>query len=447
MHMGAFVFFMILIARPLFLPDPPEHASPWEHLAVFAREAVWTVWFPLVFLSVIFTGRSWCGLICPMGAASEWANKIGFKKAVPRWVEWPGTPVVSFLIVTIWGQLLGVRDHPEAMAWVFGSTMAAAILVGLLFGYNKRVWCRHMCPIGLMLGVFSRLGAVTFSPKRPKKGPEQIADKTVCPTRISLPYKKESRHCIACFRCVSPCAKGGLALTARPLGLEIADIQYSNPNLAEVVFLFLATGIALGGFMWLTLPSYQEIRQWAGLLCLEHGLDGLLTPGASWLVSVHPERREVFLWLDALLISSYMLSWMIGIALLMAVITYTITRITQRAAKQRFRERFIELGYHLTPVAMVSLLIGLGGKLFHMTGNVLLGDALICAIKVVLVLASAAWGVWLCRSILKRQEVTVTPSVLTVSNCALPDHAGTDRLENRRNLDADGCKRRAALRR
>lgn len=415
MHLGAFILFMIMIAGPLFLPDPPEHARAWEHLAIFAREAIWTVWFPLVFLSVIFTGRSWCGLICPMGAASEWANRIGLKKPVSRWVEWPGTPIVSFLVVTIWGQLLGVRDHPEAMAWVFGMTMAAALIVGFLYGNNKRAWCRHMCPIGLMLGVFSRIGLVTFTPKRPKEGPEQIADKTVCPTRIALPYKKESRHCIACFRCVSPCAKGGLALTAHAPGQEIADIRYSNPNLAEVAFLFLATGIALGGFMWVSLPHYQDVRQWAGLFCLEHGLDGLLAPGASWLVSVHPGRREVFLWLDAILISAYMIAWMLGIALLMAAVTYMIARITQRAATQPLGERFIELGYHLIPVAMVSLLIGLGGNLFQVAGNALLGEAVTRAIKILLILASAAWGVTLCRSILKRQGVETAPFALIVS--------------------------------
>lgn len=416
LHTGAFILFMILIAGPLFLPDPPEHARIWEHLAVFAREAIWTVWFPLVFLSVVFTGRSWCGLMCPMGAASEWVNKVGLKQAIPRWIEWPGTPIMSFLIVTVWGHGLGVRDHPEAMAWIFGTTMAAALIIGFLYGNNKRAWCRHMCPIGLMLGVFSRLGMLTFTPKRPKEGPEQIADKTVCPTRISLPHKKESRHCIACFRCVSPCAKGGLALAIRPPGQEIANIRYNNPNVAEVIFLFLATGIALGGFMWVSLPSYQEFRQWAGLFCLEHGLGGLLAPGAPWLVSVHPERREVLLWLDALLIGSYMLAWMLGIALLMAGVAYAVTRITHHAAKQPFGERFVELGYHLIPVAMVSLLIGLGGNLFQVAGNALLGDTLTRAVKAAIILASAFWGVWLCRSILKRQEIAASPLALTVSS-------------------------------
>lgn len=404
-HAAVFLAFAIMIAVPPFLPDPSERAGAFTHLGVFARAAIWTAWFPLVFLSVIFTGRSWCGLLCPMGAASEWINRIGPKKPVPRWVEWPGTPIVSFLIITIWGQMIGVRDHPEAIAWVFGATLAAALIFGFLYGYNKRVWCRHLCPIGLMLGVFSRLGMLTFTPKRPKEGPEQVTDKTACPTRIALPYKKESRHCIACYRCVSPQAKGGLFLSFRKPGEEIAQIAHHNPNIAEVAFLFLATGVSLGGFLWLVLPSYQHLRTWLGEQCLRLGMEGMLSPGSSWLVSVHPERREVFLWLDAILISGYMIAWMLGIALLMSAITAAMTFITRQQAAGGFRRRFTELGYSLIPVAMVSLLIGLGGNLFAALEHVGLGRESVQLIKFSLLLAGGLWGVALCRSILREQGV------------------------------------------
>lgn len=427
-HILAFISFFILIAVPLFLPDPAENSTAWNHLAIFAQEAIWTVWFPLVFISVIFTGRSWCGLICPMGAASEWVNKLGPKLPIPRFIEWSGTPVVSFLVVTIWGQMVGIRNHPEALAWVFGITMLAALMVGFLFGKNKRVWCRHMCPIGLMLGVFSRLGITTFTPKRPKSGPEQIVDKNVCPTRISLPYKKESRHCIACFRCVSPCAKGGLFLDTRKSGKEIANITYNNPNLAEIIFLFLSTGLSIGGFMWLILPSYQAIRQMFGNLCLKYDLTGLLLPGPSWLVSVHPERHEVLLWMDAVLISGYMVAWMCFVSALMAMVTYVITRITHKSSNKDFCKRFIEIGYHLIPVAMVSLLIGLGGNLFNVTGNLFLGKSITSAIKITLILASIIWGVQLCKQILREQKVVVSRMAILcsyvgnfmVASCWLP---------------------------
>ncbi|WP_236725700.1 4Fe-4S binding protein [Solemya pervernicosa gill symbiont] len=152
LHGAMFLFFLAVILIPVWLPDAPENATPLSHFTTFANYAMWGLWFPLVFLSVIVTGRSWCGLLCPMGAASEWANKRDLQRAIPTWLRWEGTPIVSFLFITILGQTVGVRDHPEAIAEVFGGTMLLAIVIGYLYGRKKRAWCRHACPIGLLLG-------------------------------------------------------------------------------------------------------------------------------------------------------------------------------------------------------------------------------------------------------------------------------------------------------
>ena len=233
-HMLTFLVFLVLLGTPLLIADPPENASLFMHITPFANFVMWSLWFPLVFLSVIFTGRSWCGLLCPMGAASEWANRRGLQRAIPRWIRWQGTPIVSFLIITILGQTVGVRDHPEAMAEIFGGTMLAAIIMGFIYGRNKRVWCRHACPIGLLLGVFSRLGAVQYVPKRKRAGGDAYSEKGLCPTMIDLKRKEESRHCIECFRCVKPEASGGLALRLRRPGEEVEHIRRHHPNMAEI---------------------------------------------------------------------------------------------------------------------------------------------------------------------------------------------------------------------
>ena len=293
-HAVMFIFFLAVVALPLFLGDPPEDATPLTHFTTFANYAMWGLWFPLVLLSVIFTGRSWCGLLCPMGAAAEWANKVGLQRAIPRWMRWEGTPIVSFLLITILGQTVGVRDHPEAIAEVFGGTMLIAILIGFIYGRNKRAWCRHICPIGLLLGIFSRIGAVQFIAKRPRSGGDQYTEKTVCPTMIDISRKEESRHCIECFRCVHPKTKGGLRLKLRHPGKEVENIRQHNPNLFEVWFLFLGTGIALGGFLWLVLPQYGSLRKSIGEWFIENGHYWIGESGPWWLMSVHPERREVF---------------------------------------------------------------------------------------------------------------------------------------------------------
>jgi hypothetical protein len=381
LHLAMAVLFVGVILVPVFLPDPPGNATIFTHWSTFANFALWGLWFPLVFLSVIATGRSWCGLLCPMGAAAEWANAKGPQWAIPGWLRWEGTPIVSFLIVTILGQTVGVRDHPEAALEVFGGTLLVAVVTGFLYGRRKRAWCRHACPIGLLLGVFSRLGAVQFRPKMPRPGGDTWTEKGVCPTMIDLPRKQESRHCIECLRCINPEAKGALEIALRRPGIEIERIAERNANLAEVWFLFLGTGVALGGFLWLVLPQYQDWRQSLAVWSIEADITWLTRSGPAWLMSVHPERREVFLWLDFLMITGFMAAVMAGLAALLGLLT--------KASSWLSGVRFVELGYLYAPVAMVSLVVGLGGMLFRPLGD------MAGAAKGALFLAGIAWSLWL----------------------------------------------------
>lgn len=418
-HSVMFVFFMVVIFGPLLLPEPPPGATTFTHLTPFASYMLWGIWFPLVFLSVIVTGRSWCGVLCPMGAAAEWANKAGPQRPVPAWMRWEGLPVVSFLVVTVLGQTVGVRSHPEAAAEVFGGTMLAAVVVGFLFSRRRRAWCRHLCPIGLLLGIFSRLGAVEFRPVVRLPGGDRYTEKGVCPMMIDLPRKEESRHCIECFRCVNPGAKGGMSVVLRRPGVEVERVRDHHANPVEVWFLFLGTGIALGGFLWGILPLWQDLRGMAGEWAVGQGWYWIVTPGPSWLMSVHPERREVYLWLDFLLISGFMTAVMLGLAAALACTTAATAALAGLAgADLDFRGRFAEVGYQYAPVAMVSLVIGLGGQLFTPL-QVLAGAPVVGLAKGALFLLGLVWSVWLGERILRRQGVRAGARLLPLLPGAL----------------------------
>lgn len=405
-HFAAFIGFLAVIVVPLFLPDPPETSTPLTHFTTFANYLIWGLWFPLVFLSVIFTGRSWCGILCPMGAATEWTNKVGLQRKIPRWIRWEGTPAVSFIVTTILGQTVGVRDHAEAAAEIFGVTMLAALIVGYLYGRKKRVWCRHLCPIGRLLGLYSRLGAIQFAPQVRRPGRDAYSEKGACPTMIDLVGKNESRHCIECFRCVNPTAKGSIRMEFRRPGAEIENIRENRANPAEAWLLFLDTGVALGAFLWLVLPKYQQMRQAFGSWALERGWDWMLDVGPWWLVSVHPDRGEVFLWLDFFTITGFMAACMIGMAIVLGTTTAMAAWTSGKVGGDgRFRRRFCELGYQYAPVAMVSLIIGLGALLFEPIRQTPLGLAGVQGVKGGLFLVGVAWSIWLSYKILGRQGV------------------------------------------
>lgn len=405
-HVSMFFGFMALMIVPLYLPLPPDHATFADNFTLFANFIIWGLWFPLVFVSVIFTGRSWCGVLCPLGAASEWANGVGLKRPVPRWVRWEGTPIVSFIVITVLAQTVDARGFPQGIAVVFGFAFACAVVLGFVYGAGKkkRPWCRHMCPIGLMLGVFSRIGAVQFASKRPRAGGDAYTEKGLCPTMIDINRKEESRHCIECFRCVHPDAKGGLKLIARWPGTEVAQIRKANPNAAEIWFLFLATGLSMGGFLWLVLPQYNALREAIGTWAIDHGWYWIGTAGPAWLMSVHPDGREVYTWLDFFMITTFMLACALVLTAILAALTLLSSWLAGRlGADRHLRARFIEQAYAYMPVAMVSLVIGLGSELFEALPLLGVPAALIPAIKLGLFALGVLWSLVLGRRLLAAQ--------------------------------------------
>ncbi|GAB3678817.1 4Fe-4S binding protein [Salinisphaera aquimarina] len=397
-HVVMFFGFLILMSVPLLLPLPADNARFWNNFTLFANFMIWGLWFPLVFVSVVFSGRSWCGVLCPLGACSEWANRVGFKRPVPRWVRWEGTPIVSFIVITVLAQTVGARDHALGIAEIFGATFVFAILLGFVYGpgRSKRAWCRHMCPIGLMLGVFSRIGAVQFRPKLPRSGGERYTEKGICPTMIDINRKAESRHCIECFRCVNPKARGGLQLIFRRPGVEVEQIRQHNPNTAEIWFLFLATGLSLGGFLWLVLPQYQLLRQTLGTWAINQGWYWIGSPGPAWLMSVHPEAREVFTWLDFFMIVGFMMGCAVALTAILGLFSWIGGALSAWfAGTTNRRARMLEQAYAYMPVAMVSLVIGLGGKLFDAMATAGIPPSAVAGIKIVGFAVSLLWSLQL----------------------------------------------------
>ncbi len=421
-HATMFIFFLSLMILPLFTVYPDTHATLWNNLRLFSTFLFWGLWFPLVFASVIFAGRLWCGVLCPMGAASEWANKVGFKWEIPRWLRWEGTPILSFLLITILGQTVDVRDESSAMLEIFGGTLVLALIIGFFFGRHKRAWCRHACPIGLLLGVFSRIGMVQFTPKMPQGTDDRYAERGICPTMIDINHKTESRHCIQCFRCVKPTSRGGLFLRFRKPGEEVIEIRKHNPNIAEVFFIFLGTGISLGGFLWLVLPQYQTIRQYVGEWFINHDWYWIGNTGPSWLMSVHPAQHQAYNWLDFMMIVGFMLGCMIfSLVVLTAANLLSSWLAGKYGGDRSLKYRFTELGYQFAPIAMLSIILGLGDLLFKQIGLWGINASVLEFTKISLFAGSLIWGIYLGYQILKRQAVSVKGRVIAL----LPAIAGS----------------------
>ncbi len=406
-HMGMFVVFMALIFIPPFLSLPAEDDAIWNNFTLISRFLIWGLWFPLVLLSVILFGRLWCGLLCPQGALSEYAGRKGLNRPIPRWMRWEGMPVVSFIFITTLAQLIGARDYPPAAMEVLGGTMVLAAIVGFVYASGRRPWCRYLCPIGPLLGIFSRLGAVSFE----KNGGNGKG--CVCPTFINTTNKVASSNCIECFRCVNPETSSSLHLNIRRPGLEIEEIKTREPNLLEVFFLFLATGLALGAFHWQVSPIYIQYKQALGSLLLNYGLGDFIGKSGPWWIMVnYQEAGEVFNWLDFTSITSFMLLSMISITVVLFLLT--LLSVFMLRGKEEVMTRVARLGYLYTPVALISLVLGLGLILFQSLVSLGLNKETVHTIQWALFTGGGIWSLYLAARLHGLFSPAMIPNILGI---------------------------------
>ena len=411
-HTGMFIVFAALIFIPPFLPLPAEDAVIRNNFILMARFLIWGLWFPLMLLSVVLFGRLWCGLLCPQGALSEYAGKIGLNKPIPRWMRWGWMPVTSFIFITTLAQLIGARDYPLAAMEVLGGTMVLAAIVGFVYASGWRPWCRYLCPIGPLLGIFSRLGAVNFEKYN------KAASACVCPTFINTSNKVASSNCIECFRCVNPDIQGSLRLTIRRPGLEIEEIKNREPNIWEAIFLFSATGLALGAFHWQVNPFYIQYKQALGALLLNLGFGDFIGKSGPWWIMVnYPEAGEVFNRLDFISITSFMIASMVCTMAILLILTVLSAFILRE--KEPIIATVARLGYLYAPVALVSLMLGLGQILFQSLAGLGLSNVIAQIMQGVLFGGGAIWSAYLAVKLHEIWGLALIPNIAGIGFVAL----------------------------
>ena len=98
---------------------------------------------------------------------------------------WKGWPVVAFICTTVYGQMTSVYQYPLPVLIILGGSTVLAAGVGLLYGRDKRVWCRFLCPVSGVFTLLAKLAPLHFRtepqawrsyrrPGRPAEGERQL---------------------------------------------------------------------------------------------------------------------------------------------------------------------------------------------------------------------------------------------------------------------------------
>jgi len=369
---GIVAVYAVLVAVPAFLPLPDRTAHIWTNLTLFAQFAFWGIWWPFVLVSMILVGRAWCGVMCPEGTLTEVASRWSLGRAVPRWLSWNGWPFVAFALTTIYGQMVSVYGYPKPALAILGGSTVAAIGVGLLYGRDKRVWCRYLCPVNGVFAVLSKLAPVSFqvdgaawaaSPKPPK---EQAF---TCAPLVPVKAMRGSGPCHMCGRCSS--YRGAVRLARRSPNHEIVHVAGSEPSPQQtVLILFGMIGLAIGAFQWSSSPWFIEAKQAGATFLIAHGITWPLEHSLPWFVLTnYPDRNDVLTLLDGALLVGYIVAACIAIGLALAL----LVAVSARVLGPWSADRFHHLTQTLIPVAGCGVFLGLSA----LTVTFLRGDGIV----------------------------------------------------------------------
>ena len=203
--------------------------------------------YVLGFLMIVgaFFGRFVCGWLCPFGLIQDLLYKVPFVKklrALPgdrflRWLKY--VLLVGFVILlplfavdavglgSPWfckwicpsGTLLGGwplalinEGLRAALGFLFAWKSALLILIILLSILVYRPFCRYLCPLGAIYGLFNPIALYRFRVDR-EKCTSCGACRKACKLDIPVWEKPNSMECIRCGACLDVCPEQALAST------------------------------------------------------------------------------------------------------------------------------------------------------------------------------------------------------------------------------------------
>jgi polyferredoxin len=162
-----------------------------------------------------FTGRFWCGNICPIGNFFDHVlDKISNHQKAPDFLKskWIRIFMIFLMMTMFTFEMLFMFGKPAFMGMVFYEMILEAVIIGtfLTVIYHHRTWC-HFCPMGSM-GAFA-----TFLSRKKKvlyvSGTCTSCSKCKenCPMGVDPQeykgHKLSSYNCIQCGRCKESCLK------------------------------------------------------------------------------------------------------------------------------------------------------------------------------------------------------------------------------------------------
>jgi hypothetical protein len=192
-----------------------------------ATRIIWIVWWPGIIFTFILVGRFWC-VMCPFGALNDWTAKWAApKRMFPKPLRNLWLATFLFVLLTWSDEQLGIIRSPYMTASLIVLLAALAVVTGLF--YQRRTFCRYLCPITGLQGLYSMISPVEVRARDRSRCQTECHQECYrggvhgdgCPM-LEFPMMMErNTFCNFCFECVKSCPPGNIALKTRAFGREL----------------------------------------------------------------------------------------------------------------------------------------------------------------------------------------------------------------------------------
>ncbi|MDE6556500.1 MAG: 4Fe-4S binding protein, partial [Duncaniella sp.] len=249
----------------------------------------------LIILTLLF-GRLYCSVICPLGIMQDGFAWFGKKSKKNRYsyskpLSWLRYAMLGAMAISILGGLMSlaaliapysaygrIAQSLFAPVWQWMNNLLASwseardnymfynveiwsrgvlttivavvtlVVLAFLSWRNGRTYCNTVCPVGTVLGFFSR-----FSLLRPVIDTSKCNSCGLCARNCKSACINSKEHtidlsrCVTCFDCIGKCNKGAISYAFRSEGKENASGKVADPSRRQFLAMtatLTATGIA-----------------------------------------------------------------------------------------------------------------------------------------------------------------------------------------------------------
>ncbi len=281
----------------------------------FAIVFVWIVWWGLLILALVpFAGRLWCS-VCPIPAPGEWLQRralvtVSGKKLWTLGKRWPRRlrniwlQNAGFLLLALFS--LPLLTQPAITALVLLALLLLA--TGLSLVYERRVFCRYLCPVGGFVGLYATVAPLELRVRDPQVCASHTekacyvgnASGYGCPWFVFPGSLTRNTPCGLCAECLRACPLDNVVINLRPFGADLMQergwrLDEAFKGLVMLTCAVLYSAVLLGPWGELKAAANAVMTPaWLGYALAFLALNVLVVPGlflGAVTLSRWPDRR------------------------------------------------------------------------------------------------------------------------------------------------------------